>query len=175
MRIFNKSKFLMICFAVVTFLFTIAASSAQEIFSNGRADGVSYTNQFIECLPITLTLSIFIILLLLNTVNAIKYWLESQKTAITVKRLSGATRLKILLELVVKYFLIISIGFLAGISFLILFQISNLSNILRFANSEIHFAATLVTYLFCLFAGIITILPILIKYTMTSISEMVKS
>ncbi|MDR3178535.1 MAG: hypothetical protein LBT82_00555 [Oscillospiraceae bacterium] len=111
-------------------------------------------------------------LLLLNSLNSTKYWLEKQKMMLGVKRLGGASKNKIFLEVLMKYFLTLTVSFLTGsIGFLLV------GNLDFFKSKGVNFftSSFLISYFFLLMFGIFIAIPILIKYCKIPIKTMLNN
>ncbi|MDR1466962.1 MAG: hypothetical protein LBI55_00850 [Oscillospiraceae bacterium] len=104
---------------------------------------------------------LIMIVLLLNSVNSIKYWLEKQKIKFGVKRLCGASALGVLREIVLQYSIIMCLSFLVGAG---AFDI--VKNLPMFANKEmtLFLDSFLISFALCFTGGLLTVLPIFFGY-----------
>jgi hypothetical protein len=112
-----------------------------------------------------------VLVLILNTLNAVKYWLTKQKISLGIKRLSGASAFNIFIEVFINYFIILTLSFLLGSSFL--FFVQNL-DFFKSKNISLFTTAFFGSFLVVFFLGCLTSFFMLFNYCKNSIVNMLK-
>lgn len=145
-QFFSKSTALLLFSFSLSFVISLAGSLVWSVSNRPNT-----SSEDKDCFVISLAAGFFLILLLLNAVDIVLYWLRGKKKELYVKRLVGIERSHILKSLYINYALLTSMASILG-SVSAFLCISACSNYLPL---QVNFMVFLLSFLLCLIVLII--------------------